>query len=196
MFCDMCRDLKPTRFIGQIRCVGAVVVVLRTQYWESLCETCLRSRHHECMATTALLGWWSPTAFFVTPIALALNVLERRRALASDPVPAQTASSQLDAEASRQQIVKDAYGALMRATLGGALFAVGLVFAVCYVAGADLPLVAGTSVVTLVLGAAIVVQGVRRRERMLAAGSAPEGHPRAHDSADGRPPVRRRGRLG
>lgn len=91
-FCEKCGANAPTRSAYFIRHIGLLVMFIHSHVRGRMCRRCIDSAFLVNTGITAALGWWGIISFFVTCVALPVNVIQYLLALslprALDPLSA------------------------------------------------------------------------------------------------------------
>lgn len=80
-FCERCGASAPTRNAFFIRHIGLLVLFIHSHVRGRMCRRCLDSAFLVNTGITAVFGWWGIISFFVTCIALPVNIIQYLMAL-------------------------------------------------------------------------------------------------------------------
>jgi hypothetical protein len=74
-FCWECGARAATRRVKFWQMIGAGILFHCEEYEGELCKRCVHGYFWQYTLITLILGWWSVTAFFATPIFLVNNTV-------------------------------------------------------------------------------------------------------------------------
>src|SRR5687768_4902945 len=81
MHCERCSATAPTRNVTFLQNIGLLVVGLRSTASGMYCRRCIDREFWSRTLVTFFFGWWGIISFFLTPVFLALNVVNYLGAL-------------------------------------------------------------------------------------------------------------------